>query len=101
MDIWLGTSGYSYPDWIGDFYPAGLRSERMLAWYSRQFPLVELNFTFYRTPTASMLAKLAEKTPDGFQFLVKLPQSLSHEQDRHDLDNFRKAVLELQQRQQL
>ena len=79
MDLWIGTSGYSYPDWVGGFYPAGTRPDRMLAYYSRRFPLVELNFTFYRPPTPEMLAKLAAQTPDGFQFLVKLPQSISHE----------------------
>jgi uncharacterized protein YecE (DUF72 family) len=101
MDIWLGTSGYSYPGWVGDFYPTGTRPERMLSYYSKQFPLVELNYTFYRLPTAPMLANLADKTPDGFQFLVKLPQTISHEQGLHDLKPFREAVLQLHKREQL
>ncbi len=95
MDLWIGTSGYSYPDWVGGFYPAGTCPNRMLAYYSRRFPLVELNFTFYRPPTPEMLAKLAAQTPDGFQFLVKLPQSISHERSPRDLDGFRRAVLAL------
>src|SRR5262249_35196553 len=65
MQVWVGTSGYSYSDWVGGFYPAGTRSERMLGWYARLFPLVELNFTFYRMPTAEQLARLAEQTPAG------------------------------------
>jgi uncharacterized protein YecE (DUF72 family) len=101
MDIWIGTSGYSYPDWVGDFYPPGTRPEKMLGHYCTSFPLVELNFTFYRPPTRAMLARLAEKTPAGFQFLVKVPQSLSHEQSTRDLDPFRDAVSELQRRNQL
>ena len=101
MQIWLGTSGYSYPDWVGDFYPPGTRPNRMLAHYSRQFPLVELNFTFYRPPTAAILARLAEQTPEGFQFVVKLPRSLSHENDRRDLAGFRQAVDELRDRGRL
>src|SRR5262245_33382904 len=101
MDVWIGTSGYSYTDWVGDFYPAGTKSNRMLPYYSQHFPLVELNFTFYRAPTAAMLARIADLTPAGFQFLVKLPRSLSHEQRNDDLLTFRNAVKELQGREQL
>jgi uncharacterized protein YecE (DUF72 family) len=101
MDIWLGTSGYSYTAWTGSFYPAGTQSQRMLPYYCKHFPLVELNFTFYRVPTAPMLGKLADKTPAGFQFLVKLPQTISHEQSLRDLEPFREAVVELQKREQL
>ena len=101
MYVWIGTSGYSYADWVGEFYPPGLRPERMLEHYCRSFPLVELNFTFYRLPTKDMLARIANKTPPGFQFLVKLPQTLSHEQSPRDLPGFRQAALELQRRGQL
>jgi uncharacterized protein YecE (DUF72 family) len=101
MEIWIGTSGYSYAEWVGDFYPPGLRPERMLAHYCRHFPMVELNFTFYRPPTPEMLDRLAGQTPAEFQFLVKLPQTLSHEQSPRDLAGFRQAVLALHQRKQL
>jgi uncharacterized protein YecE (DUF72 family) len=101
MDIWIGTSGYSYRDWVGGFYPKGTPSNRMLAYYSRQFPLVELNFTFYRPPTPAMLVKLAGQTPAGFQFLVKLPRTISHERSTRDLPGFRQAVLALQERDRL
>lgn len=101
MNVWIGTSGYSYPDWIGDFYPSGTRSHQMLPYYSRFFPLVELNFTFYRPPTSAMLARLADNAPSDFQFIVKLPRSLSHEQRRDDLASFRTAATELQRRKQL
>src|SRR5438876_474667 len=80
MQVWLGTSGYSYPDWVGGFYPPGTRSNQMLNRYAESFPLVELNFTFYRLPTPAMLARLANQAPDGFQFVVKMPRSLSHEE---------------------
>src|SRR5436305_2106937 len=80
MDIWIGTSGYSYSSWVGDFYPAGTKSNKMLAYYGRHFPLVELNFTFYRVPTPEMLRRHAEQTPPGFRFLVKLPQTISHDE---------------------
>lgn len=101
MHLWLGTSGYSYPDWVGPFYPPGTRGNRMLAYYSRVFPLVELNFTFYRPPTGQMLTRLAEGTPDGFQFLVKLPRLLSHERQHTELAPFRIAVEALAQRGRL
>jgi uncharacterized protein YecE (DUF72 family) len=101
MDIWIGTAGYSYTDWVGKFYPEGTRSNKMLAYYSRHFPLVELNFTFYRPPTAAMLTRLADQTPPGFQFIVKLPQSISHEQSLRDLASFREAVGALRLRHQL
>lgn len=101
MQVWIGTSGYSYADWVGGFYPKGLRSNQMLAYYSRHFPLVELNYTFYHPPTAAMLRKMAERTPPSFQFVVKLPKSISHEQSPRDLNGFREAVLTLQKRGQL
>ena len=101
MQIWIGTSGYSYPDWVGGFYPRGTRPNRMLDHYCGHFPLVELNFTFYRLPTPSMLARLADQTPAGFQFLVKMPRSLSHEESNAELAGFRAAVEELQRRDRL
>lgn len=101
MNVWIGTAGYSYRDWVGDIYPPGTRSDRMLPYYCRIFPLVELNFTFYRPPTPAMLSRLADKAPAKFQFIVKLPRSLSHEHKPDDLALFRDSVAELQRRKQL
>ncbi len=101
MNVWVGTSGYSYPDWVGPFYPEGTRPNRMLAYYAHQFPLVELNFTFYRPPTPEMLAKLAEQTPAGFRFVVKVPRSISHEERPTDLPTFRRSAEELRRRGRL
>jgi uncharacterized protein YecE (DUF72 family) len=101
MQIWIGTSGFSYSDWVGAFYPPGTSSRGMLACYVQHFPLVELNFTFYRAPTPAMLARLGDQTPDGFQFIVKLPRSLSHEEDPSDLLGFGRAVEELKRRGRL
>jgi uncharacterized protein YecE (DUF72 family) len=101
MQVWIGTSGYSYLDWVGPFYPAGTRPNRMLAHYCQSFPLVELNFTFYRPPTASMLDRIAAHTPDRFQFLVKLPRTLSHDESPKDLAGFRLAVEALRHRGKL
>lgn len=101
MRVWLGTSGYSYQDWVGTVYPPGTRPGQMLARYSGLFPLVELNFTFYRVPTGAMLARQAGQTPPGFQFIVKLPRSLTHEGHADDLPPFRAAVEELRRRDRL
>jgi uncharacterized protein YecE (DUF72 family) len=98
MNVWVGTSGYSYPDWVGPFYPEGMRPNRMLAYYSRQFSLVELNFTFYRPPTPEMLARIADQVPAGFQFIVKLPRSISHEEKPTDLPLFRHSVEQMRRR---
>src|SRR5438552_630558 len=101
MRVWIGCSGYSYPDWVGPFYPSGTRPNRMLGNYCRAFPLVELNFTFYRPPTPSMLERMAEQTPPDFQFVVKMPRTLSHEENPKDLPGFRMAVEALRRRNQL
>jgi uncharacterized protein YecE (DUF72 family) len=97
MEVWIGTSGYAYPGWTGVFYPAGASSTRMLSYYVTQFPLVELNYTFYRMPTADELVKLAGRTPHGFKFIIKLHQSLSHENKLESAAAFREAVKPLQE----
>ncbi len=101
MQVWIGTSGYSYADWVGPFYPPGTRAGQMLPYYARHFPLIELNFSFYRLPTRLQLARLADQTQPGFQFIVKLPRTLSHERDPRELPALREAVGELQLRGQL
>jgi uncharacterized protein YecE (DUF72 family) len=101
VQVWIGTAGYSYGDWVGDFYPHGTRPEGMLRYYCKRFPLVELNYTFYRPPTRAALLRLANKTPPGFQFLVKVPQTISHDQKPLDLPGFRHAAEGLAERGQL
>jgi uncharacterized protein YecE (DUF72 family) len=78
----VGTSGYSYGDWVGAFYPPGTKRQEMFARYTEHFRAVELNFTYYRIPTASMLDKLAAASPEGFAFWVKANAKTTHEQDR-------------------
>lgn len=101
MQVWIGSSGYSYPDWVGGFYPRGTRPNAMLGYYAKHFPLVELNYTFYRPPTVSAMAAMAERTPPGFQFLVKIPQTISHEGGTDDVPGFRLAAGELARRGRL
>lgn len=77
--IYVGTSGYSYRDWVGAFYPADLPRYRWLHFYAQFFPAVELNFTYYRPPDARTLARMVEQVPEGFLFAVKAPREVTHE----------------------
>lgn len=79
--IHIGTSGYSYDDWVGPFYPDGTRKNAFLDYYKRQFDTTELNFTYYRMPTEGMLANIAAKVDAGFQFSVKTPGEITHERE--------------------
>jgi uncharacterized protein YecE (DUF72 family) len=77
--IHVGTSGYSFADWVGPFYPAGTKSGDFLPYYARQFGCVEVNSTYYRIPHPRVLSLMERKTPDGFRFVVKLNQAMTHE----------------------
>lgn len=78
----VGTSGYSFDDWVGNFYPAGTRRQEMFRHYVRHFRAVELNFTYYRMPSGKTMRGISEKSPDNFLFWVKANQKTTHEQDR-------------------
>lgn len=78
----IGTSGYSFDDWVGPFYPPGTRREDMFDCYVRHFSTVELNYTFYGMPSQRTMASLAERTPSDFVFWVKANKRTTHEQDR-------------------
>jgi uncharacterized protein YecE (DUF72 family) len=80
--IVVGTSGYSFPDWIGPFYPPGIRASEQLPFYARHFPAVEVNSTYYRPPDAKMMQLMERKTPDGFRFVVKLNREMTHDCSR-------------------
>lgn len=77
--ILIGCSGWSYPDWEGVFYPPGLRSSEYLEYYADQFPIVEIDSTFYRCPTRRMIRSWDEQTPSGFHFALKVPRAITHE----------------------
>jgi uncharacterized protein YecE (DUF72 family) len=76
--VWIGTSGYNYPEWKGTFYPSGLAVAKMLPYYAERFPAVEVNYTFYRMPTASVIGAWAAATPPGFRFALKAPRRITH-----------------------
>jgi len=97
-EILIGTSGYSYDDWVGPVYPSGTPRSDFLEHYARRFDMTELNFTYYRQPTASGLRAIAAKTPTGFRFTVKAHQSLTHDRGvdwPNGAERFLEAVSEL------
>ena len=83
----VGTSGYAYPEWKGTFYPADLPASKMLAWYVGHFSTVEINATFYRMPSAKTLTAWAAVAPDGFTFVLKAPQRITHLARLRDVDD--------------
>jgi uncharacterized protein YecE (DUF72 family) len=74
----VGTSGYSFKDWVGPFYPPGTRPEQQLEHYAQHFDCLELNVTYYRIPDAKLLAGFERRTPPGFAFIVKLHGDITH-----------------------
>src|SRR5688572_17208763 len=75
----VGTSGYSYKEWKGTFYPAALPAAKMLPFYAGHFGSVEINNTFYRMPEEKTLTKWASEVPDDFTFVLKAPQRITHQ----------------------
>jgi uncharacterized protein YecE (DUF72 family) len=78
MRILAGASGYSFKEWKGDFYPADMKPEGMLAWYAERLPTVEINNTFYQMPKVSVLENWARATPDSFRFAIKASRRITH-----------------------
>ena len=76
--ILIGTSGFSYADWVGPFYPEALKKEDFLVYYSQHFRACELNFSYYRVPTAQSLERMAEKSNGKVVFFVKANQEMTH-----------------------
>jgi uncharacterized protein YecE (DUF72 family) len=77
--VYVGTSGYNYPEWRGTFYPEKFSTDKMLAYYSERFPTVEINYTFYRVPNEKLLAGWSAGTPHGFAFTLKAPRRITHD----------------------
>ena len=78
MRMFIGTSGYSYAEWKGVFYPKGLAAAKMLSYYAQRLPAVEVNNTFYRLPKRGMLERWAAQVPEGFRFALKASRRITH-----------------------
>ena len=85
MHVRVGTSGYSYKEWLGRFYPEKLPDPQMLGFYARRFPTVEINNTFYRMPARELLERWGGETPDSFTFVLKAPQRITHQKRLGDV----------------
>jgi len=77
--IWIGTSGYNYPEWKGSFYPADLPAAKMLPYYAARFPTVEINYTFYRIPNEKLVSGWAAQTPSPYKLTLKAPRRITHD----------------------
>ncbi|HZR20809.1 MAG TPA: DUF72 domain-containing protein [Verrucomicrobiae bacterium] len=87
MNLYVGTSGYSYKEWKGSFYPEDLPDKQMLHFYGEHFRSVEINNTFYRMPKPAVLEGWGAEVPSEFKFVVKASQRITHMQRLKDEDN--------------
>jgi len=78
MRILAGTSGFSFPEWKGSFYPEDIAAKDMLRYYAERFPTVEINNTFYRLPKAPVLEGWTKEVPKDFRFVLKCSQFITH-----------------------
>jgi uncharacterized protein YecE (DUF72 family) len=78
MNLYVGTSGFSYKPWKGPFYPVDLPDKEMLPYYAERFRSVEINNTFYRMPKPALLEAWAMQVPEDFRFVLKAPQRITH-----------------------
>ena len=99
----VGTSGYSFKDWVGPFYPAKLRAADQLRFYAQHFDCVEVNVSYYRVPSAALFESMAQRTPDDFAFVVKLHGDMTHRSSSDDTlyHDFKQALPPLQERGRL
>jgi len=89
----LGTSSWTGDGWVGSFYPAGMKPADFLRFYSQRFRTVEIDSTFYRIPGVNTVKQWRERTPEGFLFAVKVPQSVTHEKVLVDAEGDLKEFL--------
>jgi uncharacterized protein YecE (DUF72 family) len=87
MNLYVGTSGFSYKEWKGTFYPEDLPDKQMLRFYGERFRSVEINNTFYRMPKESVLEAWAQEVPADFKFVLKAPQRITHMQRLKDAND--------------
>ncbi len=89
--IYIGTSGFQYDDWVGPYYPEDLPKKDWLSYYAKEFNTLEINFTYYRMPSAQSLFGMAKKVPEHFLFTVKATQEMTHARER-DAQVFKQFV---------
>ena len=92
--MWVGTSGYNYPEWKGSFYPEKLPPAKMLPYYAERFPTVEINYTFYRAPNEKILQGWDAATPEQFKLTLKAPRRITHDARLRDCGDRVRQFLE-------
>lgn len=78
MNFWIGTSGFQYSEWKGNFYPEDLSTAKMLPFYAERFSTTEINYTFHRIPAQKTIENWKAQTPEKFRFSLKAPQKITH-----------------------
>jgi uncharacterized protein YecE (DUF72 family) len=78
-NVYVGTSGWTYKDWLGSFYPADLKAAHLLQHYARYFRTVEIESTYYSIPARSVITGWKENTPPGFIFSAQVPGIITHQ----------------------
>ncbi len=95
MRFFVGTSGYSYKEWKGSFYPEKMPANEMLSFYARRFSTVEINNTFYRMPAPSVLESWAPQVPENFRFVLKAAQAITHFKRLKDIQDSTERFLQV------
>lgn len=95
MGLYVGTSGYSYKEWKGAFYPKDLPVRQMLHFYGERFRTVEINSTFYVMPKVPILEGWAQAVPADFKFVLKAPKQITHLRKLNDVGDLVSHFLEV------
>ena len=102
--ILIGTSGYSYEDWIGNFYPEGTKKDKFLEFYSNKFRAVEINFTYYQLPSLKVMEGLTKKSEGKVEFVIKANKVFTHRKEENlsdYADKFKYSLAPLQEKKVL
>jgi uncharacterized protein YecE (DUF72 family) len=94
-NLFIGTQGFSFKDWVGSFYPANAASRRFLEQYSRQFNAVEIDSTFYGVPKRVTISSWRQRTPTRFRFTAKFPQIITHQRMLVDCDDITQHFIDI------
>src|SRR6476659_1022244 len=103
MSYFVGTSGYSHPEWKGSFYPEKISQKKMLEYYAQHFNTVEVNYTFRTLPSQKVVENWAQQVPESFRFVLKAQKVISHDRRLQNVeketDDFLNVASALKERQ--
>jgi uncharacterized protein YecE (DUF72 family) len=90
--VYIGTSGFQYPEWRGSFYPETMPEKEMLPYYAARFRTVEINYTFYRLPSPATVISWLEATPADFKLTLRASRRITHDARLNDCGNLVKVL---------